>query len=77
VSLTLDNIRLMERTMSLPAGVERSWKVFVRNSADIPEVRAQFSAAYPADAGSVMFLHADICRSSLLVEIEAVFSLGA
>lgn len=71
MTLALDNIRLMERTMALPASVERSWKVFVRNAADIAEVRAHFSAAYPAD--EAMFLNADICRSSLLVEIEGVF----
>lgn len=76
MALTLDNIRLMERTMALPAGVQRSWKVFVRNVTDIAEIRALFTAAYPDDAGSAMFLHADICRSSLLVEIEGVFSLG-
>lgn len=76
VALTLDNIRLMERTMSLPSGVERSWKVFVRHASDIAKVRELFNAAYPADADHAMFLHADICRSSLLVEIEGVFSLG-
>ena len=72
MTLTLDNIRLMERTMSLPAGVARSWKVFVRNAADIAEVRTQFAAAYPAE--KAMFLNADICRRSLLLEIEGVFS---
>jgi chorismate lyase / 3-hydroxybenzoate synthase len=74
--LTLDNIRLMERAMSLPADAARAWKVFVRNAGDIAECRSIFSAAYPTFSETTMFLQADICRSSLLVEIEGDFSKG-
>ena len=74
LSLTLDNIRLMKRTMSVPDGASTQWKVFVRNARDIDECRAIFARAYPDDVERTMFLQADICRSCLLVEIEAVFS---
>jgi chorismate lyase/3-hydroxybenzoate synthase len=72
--LTLDNIRVMERTMSLPQKHDSAWKVFVRHESDIATCREMFAAAYPDAAANTMFLHADICRSGLLVEIEAVFS---
>ena len=74
LGLTLDNIRLMKRTMSVPADATAQWKVFVRNARDIDECRAIFGEAYPDDLERTMFLQADICRSCLLVEIEAVFS---
>ena len=74
LGLTLDNIRLMKRTMSVPSGATTEWKVFVRNARDIDECRAIFGKAYPDDLERTMFLQADICRSCLLVEIEAVFS---
>lgn len=73
LSLTLDNIRLMQRTMSLPADAKSAWKVFVRRPADIEECRELVTAAYPAANKQTMFVQADICRSELLVEIEAVF----
>ena len=74
VRLTLDNILVMERTMALPADVQSAWKVFVRNAGDLAECRAAFEKAYPHAIERTMFLHADICRSELLVEIEAVYS---
>ena len=73
LSLTLDNIRLMQRTMSLPPDARSAWKVFVRRSADIEECREIFTAAYPGATEQTMFVQADICRSELLVEIEAAF----
>ena len=74
VQLSLDNILVMERTMALPANVQSEWKVFVRHATDIAACRAAFEKAYPHAMERTMFLHADICRSELLVEIEAVYS---
>lgn len=73
LGLTLDNIRLMQRTMSLPPNVESKWKVFVRRVEDMDECRRIFTAAYPDASEHTMFVQADICRSELLVEIEAAF----
>ena len=74
MATTLDNIAIMERAMALPAGVESRWKVFVRNAADVEQCKRLFAEARPAAMLDTMFLHADICRSSLLLEIEAVYS---
>ena len=74
LGLTLDNILLMERTMALPSDVKSAWKVFVRRPSDIPLCQKVFAATYPGASGSTMFLQADICRSELLVEIEAVYA---
>jgi chorismate lyase / 3-hydroxybenzoate synthase len=43
-------------------------KIYVRNAADLPAIRAQVGLMRPAAA---IYLHADICRRDLLVEIEA------
>ncbi len=74
MALTLDNIAIMERAMSLPADAESRWKVFVRSAADMDDCRKLFAAAKPSAISSAMFLQADICRSSLLLEIEAAYS---
>jgi hypothetical protein len=74
MATTLDNIAIMERAMALPADVESRWKVFVRNAADVEQCMRLFAEAKPAAVRDAMFLHADICRSSLLLEIEAVYS---
>ena len=46
-------------------------KAYVRHPADQPLVR-QVLAGHGLDADAVLYLHADICRAELLVEIEAV-----
>jgi chorismate lyase / 3-hydroxybenzoate synthase len=48
-----------------------AYKVYVRNSADLPVIRSQLHAALGPKA-RVLYLQADICRLDLLVEIEAV-----
>lgn len=45
-------------------------RVYLRRSGDLPAVRAALAADLPRLAGAV-FLRADVCRSDLLVEIEA------
>src|SRR5262249_28147311 len=47
-----------------------AYKVYVRNAADLPLIRAELNGALGANA-RVVYLLADICRRDLLVEIEA------
>jgi len=52
--------------------------VYLRHAADLEAVRAVLAAAAPRAAESALFVEADICRSELLVEIEAhAFADGA
>jgi len=48
-----------------------AYKVYVRNSADLPLIQSQLHAALGPHA-QVVYLQADICRQDLLVEIEAI-----
>ncbi len=46
-------------------------KAYVRHPSDQPRVH-QVLAGHGLDADAVLYLHADICRADLLVEIEAI-----
>ena len=46
-------------------------KAYVRHPADQPRVH-QVLVGHGLDADAVLYLHADICRADLLVEIEAI-----
>ncbi|SAK62049.1 endoribonuclease L-PSP [Caballeronia fortuita] len=48
-------------------------KVYYRHFADLPRVKDLARAAFHRDA-NIRFLHADICRADLLVEIEGIAS---
>jgi len=52
-------------------GAIRHFKVYVRHAADQPLVAANLREQLLRDGDHVSYLQADICRSSLLVEIEA------
>ena len=49
-------------------------RVYVRHADDYPAVREALAPQLPDDA-AVSYLHGDICRADLLVEIEGVFKL--
>jgi hypothetical protein len=49
------------------------YKVYVRHPGDIPAIRHVLAQRVPPGA-PITYLHADICRSDLLVEIEAAGS---
>ena len=51
-----------------------SYKVYLRHITDLPIVRAELDLLLTPSA-SVVYLQADICRSDLLVEIEATAGL--
>jgi enamine deaminase RidA (YjgF/YER057c/UK114 family) len=53
------------------AGALRHFKVYVRHAADQPMVAAILQERLLTDVDRVTYLQADICRASLLVEIEA------
>jgi chorismate lyase/3-hydroxybenzoate synthase len=72
-SLTLDNVRLMFQRMALPPGLGGPWKIFLRHSSDLNAAQAALNEAFPDATTGAMFLEADICRSSLLLEMEATF----
>lgn len=48
------------------------YKVFIRHTHDFPVIQQILSEQFGSDA-NVLYLHADICRSDLLVEIEAIY----
>ena len=50
-----------------------AYKVYVRNSADLPLIQSQLHTALGPQS-QVVYLQADICRQDLLVEIEAIGS---
>lgn len=60
--------RLAARPFALPAA---DYRVYLRHAADYAAVRAAL-AETPGIAEAAVFVQADICRSDLLVEIEAL-----
>ncbi len=77
---TLANIEaLLQEANRLEAGAfaldTLTYKVYVRDPADLPVIRAELDSAVGAAAARV-YLRADICRRDLSVEIEAVGERG-
>jgi chorismate lyase/3-hydroxybenzoate synthase len=74
---TLVNIEALLGEANRVSGAPRfgmetlAYKVYVRNSADLPLIQSQLHAALGREA-QVVYLQADICRQDLLVEIEAI-----
>ncbi|ACL71418.1 conserved hypothetical protein [Thioalkalivibrio sulfidiphilus HL-EbGr7] len=48
-------------------------KVYVKREADLPAIRARLTARI-GDHPAVLFLHGDVCRKELLVEIEGLYA---
>src|SRR5690606_26081424 len=69
LEITLDNIRHLTATSGLNADPLGAIRVYLRNADDYAAARAYLATHFPLE--SVNFLHADICRDNLLVEIEA------
>jgi chorismate lyase / 3-hydroxybenzoate synthase len=74
---TLVNIEALLGEANRVSGAPRfgldtlAYKVYVRNSADLPLIESQLHSALGREA-QVVYLQADICRQDLLVEIEAI-----
>ena len=73
---TLANINALLEEANRVAGSARyaldtlKLKVYVRHASDLSAIRGVLSRELPA--GNPLYLHADICREDLLVEIEAM-----
>jgi enamine deaminase RidA (YjgF/YER057c/UK114 family) len=73
---TLVNIEALLNEANRVSGGRRfnletlAYKVYVRNSGDLPLIQSQLHAALGSQA-RLVYLRADICRQDLLVEIEA------
>lgn len=70
---TLENIDSMLAVMEVPASRQAAWKIFLRDRKHLEWCRQRLGEVYPSELERMMFLEADICRSDLLVEIEAIF----
>lgn len=74
---TLDNLGLISRTCQLgnrlaaDTAIERHFKVYLRHAADMEFARTRMEREWLRPTDHVCWLHTDICRAELLVEIEA------
>ena len=74
---TLENLREISRASGLGSDLDRggraqrSFKVYLRHAADQPLVAAVLTEKLLTGRDKVSYLHADICRAELHVEIEA------
>ena len=77
VDCTLENLRAISRVCGLGndlgagRGGARHFKVYLRHASDLPEVTARLDERLLGQGDQVSYLHADICRADLNVEIEA------
>ncbi|MEO6994028.1 MAG: hypothetical protein ABI273_10385 [Lacunisphaera sp.] len=74
---TAENLRQISTTCGLGPHLDRRgnsqrhFKVYVRNAADQPTIARRLEKEFLKPGDRVSYLQADICRESLLVEIEA------
>lgn len=74
---TLDNLRIVSQACDLGerlgegAGWRRHFKVYLRHASDYPAAAQALQGALFVPGDRVTWLHSDICRSALLIEIEA------
>jgi chorismate lyase / 3-hydroxybenzoate synthase len=77
LACTLENLDLIGQATGVGAGLGRSgaWrrslKVFLRHPADLGSVQSRLDRDLLRTGDAVSYMQADICRSDLLVEIEA------
>ena len=62
------------RLPGVAVGARRSWRVYLRDPADLERVEAEVARRL-GGSESVVFLQADICRRELRVEVEGVCEL--
>jgi chorismate lyase / 3-hydroxybenzoate synthase len=74
---TLDNLRLIARTCGLGDNLgagrmqRRHFKIYLRHASDFAAVQARLNRVLFQKQDIVTYLHADVCRSALNLEIEA------
>ncbi len=69
LEITLDNIRYLVEHTGFARAALGAIRVYLRNTEDYPAARAFLATHFPSTV--INYLHADICRDNLLVEIEA------
>ncbi len=78
---TVENLRMIGQTAGigpdLAAATEasRHFKVYIRRATDLARVQAHLDRSLLRAGDTVSYLHADLCRADLLVEIEGVVIL--
>jgi hypothetical protein len=74
---TLDNLALISRAcklgnrLAVDVASERHFKIYLRRPDDMEFARTRMEREWLRPADHVSWLHTDICRTELLVEIEA------
>jgi len=74
---TLDNLRLISLATGLgenlgaAAGCERHFKIYLRDEADLAAARARLGQSLLRAGDTAVWLRADLCRDTLMIEIEA------
>ncbi|HRE83429.1 MAG TPA: hypothetical protein PLN52_20450 [Opitutaceae bacterium] len=78
LTITIENLRAISVACGLDsdlgasrADAVRAFKVYLRHAEDYPAVAAALNASLLVPTDKVSYLHADICREALMVEIEA------
>lgn len=80
LACTRENLTLIAATagagddFGAKQGWRRTMKVYVRHASDLPRVRGDLEQHLLRAGDGVTYLHADLCRADLLVEIEAVLT---
>ncbi len=69
--LTFANVQRMFQQMESPGDGAGRWRIFLRHGHDLAAARAALREHFPAAEEQATFLRADICRSSLLLEVES------
>ncbi|MCC5806221.1 MAG: hypothetical protein JJU00_07820 [Opitutales bacterium] len=71
--VTVENLRLMgvEGTSSAAEAARRHFRVYIRRWEDCAAVRSVLEDSLLRGKDRVVYVHADICRKELLVEVEA------
>lgn len=77
IDCTLDNLRLISRQAGLGDDlgasrvVQRHFKIYLRHARDLAATRSRLEPALVQPSDVVTYLHSDICRAALNIEIEA------
>ncbi len=81
LDVTLDNVEIVldrmgfSGALSADSDIESAFRVYLRHAEDLDLVRERFARIVGAEmAERTIFLRADICRSSLRLEIEGIFT---
>ncbi len=73
IEVTLGNLAMLGVDFESPPNLSRFFRVYLRNWNDHPEVLRRLEQTLLRPEDLVVFVDADICRSDLLIEIEACF----